>query len=81
LSPLVFGEIADQRQARIDRLKHAVLAPCCYAEPVAIHQSEIPVKMRLEIAECVAAGNVWRGPSHKIPLKISVTFYLMRTSV
>jgi hypothetical protein len=28
-------------------LEHAVLAPCCYTEPVAIHQSEIAVKMRL----------------------------------
>jgi cytochrome c-type biogenesis protein CcmH/NrfF len=37
-------------------LEHAVLAPCCYTEPVAIHQSEIAVKMRLEIVKWVAAG-------------------------
>jgi cytochrome c-type biogenesis protein CcmH len=37
-------------------LEHAVLSPCCYTESVAIHQSEIAVKMRLEIAKWVAAG-------------------------
>ena len=42
--------------ARITRLEHAVLAPCCYTEPVAIHQSEIAVKMRVEIAKWVAGG-------------------------
>jgi cytochrome c-type biogenesis protein CcmH/NrfF len=53
---LALAETAEQRQARVDRLEHAVLAPCCYTEPVAIHQSEIAVKMRLEIAKWVAAG-------------------------
>jgi cytochrome c-type biogenesis protein CcmH/NrfF len=45
-----------EQQARIGRLERAVLAPCCYAEPVAIHQSEIALKMRLEIAKWVTAG-------------------------
>jgi len=53
---LAFAETAEQPQARVDRLEHAVLAPCCYTESVAIHQSEIAVKMRLEIAKWVAAG-------------------------
>jgi cytochrome c-type biogenesis protein CcmH/NrfF len=56
LPSLVLAETAEQPQARVDRLEHAVLAPCCYTEPVAIHQSEIAVKMRLEIAKWVAAG-------------------------
>jgi cytochrome c-type biogenesis protein CcmH len=50
------AETAEQPRARVDRLEHAVLAPCCYTESVAIHQSEIAVKMRLEIAKWVAAG-------------------------
>jgi cytochrome c-type biogenesis protein CcmH/NrfF len=50
------AQTAEQRQARVDRLEHAVLAPCCYTESVAIHQSEIALKMRLEIAKWVAAG-------------------------
>jgi cytochrome c-type biogenesis protein CcmH/NrfF len=53
---LAFAETAEQQQARVARLEHAVLAPCCYTEPVAIHQSEIAVKMRLEIARWVGAG-------------------------
>ena len=56
LPSLVLAETAEQRQARVDHLEHAVLAPCCYTEPVAIHQSEIAVKMRLEIVKWVAMG-------------------------
>jgi cytochrome c-type biogenesis protein CcmH/NrfF len=50
------GEAQDDRSARIARLEDAVLAPCCYREPVSQHQSEIALKMRLEIARWVAAG-------------------------
>jgi len=56
LPSLVLAGTAEQRQARVDHLEHAVLAPCCYTEPVAIHQSEIAVKMRLEIVKWVAMG-------------------------
>jgi cytochrome c-type biogenesis protein CcmH/NrfF len=47
---------ADERNARILRIEDRVLAPCCYDEPVSRHQSEIAVKMRMEIARWVAAG-------------------------
>ena len=53
---LAFAQATEQPQERVARLEHAVLAPCCYTESVAIHQSEIAVKMRLEIAKWVAAG-------------------------
>jgi cytochrome c-type biogenesis protein CcmH/NrfF len=58
LLPLTLPALAEteQPQARTARLEHAVLAPCCYTESVAVHQSEIAVKMRLEIAKWVAAG-------------------------
>ncbi len=56
LPSLVLAETAEQQQARVDRLEHAVLAPCCYTEPVAIHQSESAVKMRVKIAKWVAVG-------------------------
>lgn len=56
LPSLVFAETAEQQQARIKRLEGAVLAPCCYTQPVSIHESEIAIKMRLEIAKWVAAG-------------------------
>ncbi len=41
---------------RVLRLENAVLAPCCYTEPVSRHQSEIAMKMRLEIARWVDEG-------------------------
>jgi len=53
---LALAETPGQSQERVNRLEHAVLAPCCYTESVAIHQSEIAVKMRLEIARWVATG-------------------------
>jgi cytochrome c-type biogenesis protein CcmH/NrfF len=56
LPPLVLAETVEQQQARVERLEQTVLAPCCYTEPVAIHQSGIAVKMRLEIVKWVAAG-------------------------
>jgi cytochrome c-type biogenesis protein CcmH/NrfF len=46
----------ESRQARIKRLQNALLAPCCYSEPVAKHQSDVARKMRAEIAESVAQG-------------------------
>ena len=56
LPSLVLAETEEQQRARVERLEHAVLAPCCYTESVAIHQSEIAVKIRLEIAKWVAMG-------------------------
>ncbi|MCZ2073609.1 MAG: cytochrome c-type biogenesis protein CcmH [Bryobacterales bacterium] len=44
------------RKARIERLENMVLSPCCYAEPVARHQSEVAIKMRLEIQNWVNTG-------------------------
>jgi cytochrome c-type biogenesis protein CcmH/NrfF len=44
------------QQTRIARLEDSVLAPCCYTEPVSRHQSDIAIKMRLEIANWVVAG-------------------------
>ena len=41
---------------RVLRLENAVLAPCCYTEPVSRHQSEIAMKMWLEIARWVDEG-------------------------
>lgn len=50
------GAVAENRQDRVLRLQNAVLAPCCYTEPVATHQSEIALKMRLEIARLADEG-------------------------
>jgi cytochrome c-type biogenesis protein CcmH/NrfF len=45
-----------EQKARVQRIEDAVLAPCCYTEPVSRHQSEVAVKMRVEIAKWVAGG-------------------------
>jgi cytochrome c-type biogenesis protein CcmH/NrfF len=44
------------QQERIRRLELALLAPCCYSEPVLRHNSEVSVKMRAEIADWVVQG-------------------------
>jgi cytochrome c-type biogenesis protein CcmH/NrfF len=53
------ADVDDQR-ARIERLQDSVLAPCCYTEPVSRHQSDIALKMRIEIVKWVAAGRTDR---------------------
>ncbi len=53
--PVTAGTAEDQR-ARVQRIEDSVLAPCCYTEPVSHHQSEVAVKMRIEIAKWVAEG-------------------------
>jgi cytochrome c-type biogenesis protein CcmH/NrfF len=58
--PPASAATANDQEARIKRIEASVLAPCCYTEPVSIHQSEIAVKMRLEIARWVAAGRTDR---------------------
>ena len=49
------GTVAEEK-ARVQRIESAVLAPCCYTEAVSRHQSEVAVKMRIEIAKWVAEG-------------------------
>jgi cytochrome c-type biogenesis protein CcmH/NrfF len=51
--PVAAATPAEQK-ARVQRIQDAVLAPCCYTEPVSRHQSEIAIKMRIEIANWVA---------------------------
>ncbi len=49
------GPTPDQ-QARIERLEHKLLAPCCYQEPLATHRSDTASEMRAELAQMVAQG-------------------------
>ena len=56
LPVLTYGSGPQEQRARIQRLEKAVLAPCCYTETVGQHQSEIAVKMRIEIAKWVERG-------------------------
>ena len=56
LPVVVYGGVPREQRARIQRIEKAVLAPCCYTETVGQHQSEIAVKMRVEIAKWVEQG-------------------------
>jgi cytochrome c-type biogenesis protein CcmH len=56
LPVLAYGSGPQEQRARIQRLEKAVLAPCCYTETVGQHQSEIAIKMRVEIANWVEQG-------------------------
>lgn len=48
-----------QRQ-RIHRLTESLMAPCCWAEPVSVHRSEIALQMRMEIEKFVNQGTTDR---------------------
>jgi cytochrome c-type biogenesis protein CcmH/NrfF len=56
LPALLWGDTGRQLQSRIEHLENALLAPCCYSEPVSRHRSEIALRMREEIANWVAQG-------------------------
>jgi cytochrome c-type biogenesis protein CcmH/NrfF len=50
------AETETAMKARIARLQDSVLAPCCYAEPVSRHNSEIALRIQLEIKSFVESG-------------------------
>ena len=50
------SDSASDRRARIEALEGTFLAPCCYAEPVSRHRSEVALQMKAEIARWVDEG-------------------------
>lgn len=59
IAALAYGDVgaaSESRRDRILRLEKGILAPCCYTEPVSSHQSEIAVKIRLEIERLADQG-------------------------
>ncbi|MGC8791914.1 MAG: cytochrome c-type biogenesis protein [Bryobacteraceae bacterium] len=52
--------LSPAQRALVEKLEHALLAPCCYQEVVATHNSEQARAMRAEIEEMVAAGRAER---------------------
>jgi cytochrome c-type biogenesis protein CcmH/NrfF len=44
------------KRARIEALEGTFLAPCCWAEPVSRHRSEVALQMKAEIARWVDEG-------------------------
>jgi len=51
LMPMVWAQ-----KERVRQLEESMLAPCCWAESVAVHRSEIAARMRVEIEKFVAQG-------------------------
>jgi cytochrome c-type biogenesis protein CcmH/NrfF len=49
------GASGDLR-SRIAELEARFLAPCCWAEPVSTHRSDVALQMKAEIARWVAEG-------------------------
>jgi cytochrome c-type biogenesis protein CcmH len=56
LAFLLTAAAAPPNADRVKKLEEALLAPCCYAEPVARHNSEVAAKMRAEITAWVEEG-------------------------
>ncbi len=54
------GQMTEEQLARVDRLEHALLAPCCYSETVADHHSQVALEMQDEIPRMVASGKTDR---------------------
>jgi cytochrome c-type biogenesis protein CcmH len=56
LPAVIHSGTSAAQHARVQVLEGKLLAPCCYQETVGRHQSEVAVKMRVEIARMVAEG-------------------------
>ncbi|MCL5746128.1 MAG: cytochrome c-type biogenesis protein CcmH [Acidobacteria bacterium] len=56
LAGLLSAQVNSDRQQRILKLENSLLAPCCWAEPVSRHRSDIALQMRAEIANFVSEG-------------------------
>jgi cytochrome c-type biogenesis protein CcmH/NrfF len=68
---LVHGaDLTAEQRARIHKLENSLLAPCCHSEVVARHNSEVAVKMQIEIA---AWGNARKSVESSDSLVIHST--------
>jgi cytochrome c-type biogenesis protein CcmH len=56
LAAALSAQTNGDRQARVLKLESSLLAPCCWAEPVSTHRSEVALQMREEIAGFVNQG-------------------------
>lgn len=54
------ADLNDAQRARIDVLEHSFMAPCCWSETLATHNSEIAFQLRKEIVALVAQGKTDR---------------------
>jgi cytochrome c-type biogenesis protein CcmH len=52
--------LCDGQPSRVKRLEEQLIAPCCWAESVAVHRSEVAAEMRAGIEKMVAEGRTDR---------------------
>lgn len=48
--------LTSEQNVRIAKFEEMLVAPCCYREPISIHQSDVAIEMRREIECMVAEG-------------------------
>ena len=48
--------LTSEQNVRISKLEDMLVAPCCYRQPISIHQSDEAIEMRAEITRMVAEG-------------------------
>lgn len=52
----LFAQSGSDAQRRIEALENKLVAPCCWAETIANHRSEVALQMKADIARFVAEG-------------------------
>ena len=50
------GSALEKPEERVRALQNRLLAPCCFQQPVSRHESELAVKMRMDIDRMVSEG-------------------------
>lgn len=48
--------LSPQQQVQVKRIEGRLLAPCCYSQSIAQHNSEVAAQMRNEVTDMVAKG-------------------------
>lgn len=56
----LLAQTGPEARKRIEALENRLLAPCCWAETIAGHRSEVALQMKAEIAAFVAEGRTDR---------------------
>jgi cytochrome c-type biogenesis protein CcmH len=60
LAASLFAQPGSEAQRRIESLENKLLAPCCWAETIAGHRSDVALQMKAEIVKFVAEGKTDR---------------------
>jgi cytochrome c-type biogenesis protein CcmH/NrfF len=48
--------LSPQQTTTVKRAENALLAPCCYTQSIALHESPVAAQMRQEVTEMAASG-------------------------